>query len=363
MLHSFSWMTLDINYRLFSDLYQEIGDLDRYFYKFNRLNAEEAKSRTLLHVMTHYDSTGSKDLRPYIKKLAREIMKDGYKDIPVDFLEQTVVEDEETVDQGYLKQQHKTPDFTDEVLATIVDSKSRYSAIVGVALVSMRWFLLLCECLENGGSIQATYFPVEFKKACLAIAQNYRAFNADCAAIYERHGAEMRQFMQYEKFRPTSWSESNYSVENGRKYRKGNLVAKDGSDLYNIDLQEFKFVGTLNQSARIYRVYFDKILDILFELVFSPTSNCIKCVIGENYIVRTIGGSWSILNPDLDTESDLLRCELLTNILLETNGKLLSCGSDSVIIVTPGELCIKQGRCYCGINLDFIYKDITDELV
>ena len=356
-------MTLDINYRLFSDLYQEITSLDRYFYKFNRLNAEEAKSRTLLHVLSHYDSSGSKDLRPYIKKLAREIMKDGYRDIPVDFLEQTVVEDEEAVDNGYLKQQHKTPDFTDEVLASIVNAKSRYESVVGVALVSMKWFLLLCQLLENGGSVSATYFPAEFKKACLSVSKNYEAFTADCLTIYLQHGDEMQHFIQYESSRPEGWSEANYTVENGRKYRKGRLESEEGVDLYNIDLQEYKFTGTLGNGARIYRVYFDKILDVLFELVFSPVTNCVKFVVDSCYIVRTIGGSWSILNPSLDTEIDLIRSELLTNILLETNGKLLSCGSDSVIIVTPGELCIRQGRCFCGINLDFVYKDITDELV
>jgi len=355
-------MNLDVDYKLFADVWDILSSLDRYFYKFNKLHAPEAKSRVLLHVMTHYDPSSSKDLRPYVKKLAREIMKDGYKDIPVDFLDQTVTEEEELVEQSYIKHQNKTPDFADDVLSDIVHSSSQYKNVVGIALVSMKWFVLLCKCLEKGG-VTATYFPGEFKKACLAIASNYQAFNSDCSVIYTEHGVEMSRFLSYEEHRPVNWCESNYSVENNRMYRKGSLRTLNDEELINLDLQEFKFIGTLNPNARIYRVWFDRILNTLLDMVYDDKSNILKCIIDDFYVIRTIGGSWSVLNPSLETEGELMKCELLTNLLMESNGKLLSCGSESAVIVTPEELAIRQGRNYCGVNLDFTYKDITDELV
>ena len=89
-----------------------------YFYKFAGQNAEEAMENTLMHVLTHFDS--SKGYLPdYVRKLARTIEKKNNRLVLVDFLEETVSEDDtEEVSTGY-NGGKRSQDVADEAIENI----------------------------------------------------------------------------------------------------------------------------------------------------------------------------------------------------------------------------------------------------
>ena len=86
-------MHQEVKPRDFYEAWKEIEKMRYYFYKFAGQNAEEAMENTLMHVLTHFDS--SKGYLPdYVRKLARTIEKKNNRLVLVDFLEETVLEDD-----------------------------------------------------------------------------------------------------------------------------------------------------------------------------------------------------------------------------------------------------------------------------
>ena len=80
-------MHQEVKPRDFYEAWKEIEKMRYYFYKFAGQNAEEAMENTLMHVLTHFDS--SKGYLPdYVRKLARTIEKKNNRLVLVDFLEE-----------------------------------------------------------------------------------------------------------------------------------------------------------------------------------------------------------------------------------------------------------------------------------
>lgn len=101
--------------------------------------------------------------------------------------------------------------------------------------------------------------------------------------------------------------------------------------------------------------------DRLCDLIDSYETNECKFIMGDNFIVRTLGGSYSILNTDLYNFYDLIRSEIVTNILYDTNSKLLNVGTECIYILASANITLPK-RIVKGIPIEFDIEDITDTL-
>ena len=149
-----------------------------------------------------------------------------------------------------------------------------------------------------------------------------------------------------------------------------------------ISRQEENSPDTTNipfESKRILKVtYFDAWL-YLCDKIDSNQTNELKLILGDNFLIKTLGGSLSIVNPVLYNIYELLKAEFLTNILYETSGRLLCTGTKSVYILWdknwPTIFQQNMGKMekikdkkwiehknLFGVEFDLIYEDVTMDL-
>ena len=212
MLKSYSFMHDDIDMDFYYSVWHEIERLHWYFVKFAGVNTEEAKHRTLMHTLTHFNpSLGN--LSAYVKKLAREITKNSGREVLVDFLENTVSDEiEDTgisgngrIDTGRVK------DFSLDVIDDIVNSdNNRRVDIEKLALDFMNNFVMLCEALINHDT-STKYYPELFIKSCLDLNSVCHNFNKLCLDVFMEYGDDMKLFLSLYNDECV-WRESDFTM-------------------------------------------------------------------------------------------------------------------------------------------------------
>lgn len=362
MLASFSFMQGTIDASFYYDVWEQIQGLKGYFYKFAGENAEEAMQRTLLHTITHFNSSGN--LSAYVKKLAREIMKDGNRLIYVDFLEQTLAEDDEEssakVDLG------RVSDFSYEVIEALDSRSSRMPDIIKVALQYMDRFLVLCEALINHDTT-TLYYPDSFIKECLKIARHCNSFSRMCIDLYARYKEEFEWFLNLDSGNIGVWKETDFLLINQSQSKRVKLLDPvTKKEVEDADIDDWVLKGSLGGDGSkkyILRVDYLDAWEIMCDLIDDTETNAMKFIINGIYIVRTLGGSVSIINPDLFNLYDLVRMEILTNVLQDTRGRVLNVGSRAIYLLCtsmPDSLDQLEHRVIKGIHIDLKYSDITE---
>lgn len=365
MLKSFSFMFGGVDYTFYYDVWTEIQKLKWYFYKFAGENADEAMHKTLMHTLSHFD-TNRGNLSAYIKKLAREITKDNGKLIFVNFLEQTLAygegdeEEKPQVDTG------KVQDFSTEVIDNIILDESRRAEIINLALEFMDKFIILCEALIKHDT-STVYYPEIFISECLKLSQKCRNFNQSCIDIYLEFKEDFEWFLTLDEGNIGSWKETDYLLINQRQSKRVRLLNEDtDQEVIDADQESWYLSGNLGKGRRkrVIKVYYESEWETMCDLVDDCETNCMKFVMDDSYIVRTLGGSYSVLNPDLYNLYDLIRMEILTNVLQVTGGRVLNVGSECIYILCDSDFdcCFEQKRIR-GIDIDFSAVDITDTLV
>lgn len=362
MLKSYSYMPPEMDISFYYEVWEEITRLKWYFYKFAGINADEAIHRTLIHTLTHFQPEKG-NLSSYIKKLAREIAKDNSRLVVVDFLEQTLASDDEelvskpTVDAGNVQ------DFSQEVINDIEFNKNRRSEVVELALEFMDRFIILCEALEKHDT-STRYYPEIFIKQCLSIDAKCGNFNQLCLDLYKEFGDEFKWFTSLADIRSPEWREADYLLINSHKSKRFKLCnVATGLEVEDADLEDFKFVGTLGRNNRILKVRYYELWEMMCDLIDSSETNEMKFIIDDSYIIRTFGGSFSVINVDLYNEYDVVRMEILTNILQDTNGRILNVGSEHVYLVYSTDFKMQKNiREVYGHVIEFDYVDITDSI-
>ena len=169
-----------------------IKGLSYYFQKFNGDDYEVAMSEALYHAMEHFDADKG-ELVPYLKKLAREIMKPDSRLVFKDFLENTVSDDIDSYGNGHTKV-IKEPEVTyiDEYAED--SSAEQREQIIALALNDMNFFVILCESLLSKDTT-TKYFPKAFKTSCLKLAKAIPLFNAICLDLYFKYKDGFAEFM------------------------------------------------------------------------------------------------------------------------------------------------------------------------
>lgn len=359
-MKSFSYMESNVTPQFFYTIVTEIQNLKWYFTRFANSNADEAMQRTLMHTITHFnESKGT--LSGYVKKLAREITKDSGKVVCVDFLEQTLSEDEDnvkvaSVDAG------RTLDISTEVIEKLMLESNDGTDIINLSLGFMDKFLVLCEAIRNRDT-STNYYPDVFVKESLKLSKKYPSFNKDCLKLYDTVADEMKKFLSLDVNNDGVWKEADYlQLRLNKSKRIKFRNRKTGAEVEDADKEDYYLDGNL-VGKFVVRVAYEDLWEQMCDLIDSYEINVMKFIIGNQYIIRTLGGSLSVTNPDLFGMYDLLRNEIVTNVQKDTNGRILNVGSSYVyMLCTDRSFEEMPKRTIRGIEIGLTAEDITESL-
>lgn len=353
-----------VDIAFFYEVWNELDSLKWYFYKFAGANADEAMSKTLYHTLTHFNKDKG-NLSAYVKKLAREITKENSRLIYVDFLEQTVPDEDDGDEQVPKAIGGSVRDFSDDVAEAMVLAEDRRGEVVNLALEFMDKFMTLCDALKRRDT-STRYFPDIFIRTCMDINSRCMNFNQLCFDIYEEYGDELQWFLDLGKL-SENWREADFMmIRNSGSKRLHMINPKTGEDVEDADFEPFVIqgkLGTGESRKKIIKVAYYDVWELMCNLVDANETNEIKFVIGNSYVVRTFAGSVSGLNTNLCGMYSLIRSEILTNVLLDTGGRVLNIGSENFYLVcNPNMDKVSLERSVHGFDLKIDYVDITSEV-
>ena len=321
-----------------------------------------------VHTLTHYDANKG-SLNAYIKSLARVLGKRANKEICVDFLEQTIMEDGQSATKIEDKQNGttkvflgNTKDFTNEVIFNIEKNSLARREIVCLSLEFMDKFVTLCDALERHDT-STMYYPDIFIKSCMRINSQYDDFNQRCIDLYYEFADYFNWFINIdENNEGAEWRETDHLLISSNLSKRVKFVNKRTNQLVeNADAEEWYVKGKLS-GKHIIKVKYSDVWNMMCDLVDADNTNEIKFIIDDFYVIKTFGGSYSVLNPSLYNIYDLVRTEILTNILRDTGGRLINAGSENFYILCDTNIIDNINnniRVVRGYTLRFDCEDIT----
>lgn len=361
MMKSFSYMDTTITGSLYYLLWSEIEKLRRYFSKFCGQNTDEAMQATLVHALTHF-SESKGDVSVYIKSLARDITKDNNRLIFVDFLEQTLASDDfddynkPKVDTGSIN------DFSQSLINDIMLKSYKRKEVIELALCFMDKFMLMCDSIINRDTT-TNYYPDIFIKECLKLSKGFEYFNQLCVSIYRQYKDKFVEFLSYDLKTQGDWRETDYPTIYQSLSKRLKLVnPQTGKVVDDPDIEDFKLAGNLG-NKRVLKVYYYDLWDLMCNYVDSTDINVMRFTIEDSYIIRTLGGSITIVNPDLFNIYDLCRTEILSNVLHDLNARCIGVGSECFyLFINNGGRTQIPSRVIKGIPINLSVEDITDTI-
>ena len=356
-MKSFAYSEEDFDSSLCYQIWYEIEGLRSYFRKFSRGREDEAMQLTLNHAMTHYRPNRG-DLVPYLKTLAREILKDGNKYVPCDFMEETVADIKNEgcgtkVNSEGTKVSIGNADSTvKDVLSRLEDDTNYREKIAELALQFMNFFMLMCQSLINKDST-TIYFPKVYIRECLKLQSKTDTFNSECLLLYSEYKDEFDKFINWSLSNEGSWRETDFDLINKYGSKRIKMCTEDGSICKDPDKENWHLVGNLG-NKRVIKIPYVDIYDYMCDLVDEDGINQMKFTIDDSFILRTLGGSLSVVNPCLFSEYDLIKSEILTNMLYDTQGRYIGVGSEYMYFIVDADKDYKiPHRRINGIDLDF----------
>ena len=367
MLKSYSFMDSEVPLAFYYAIIEELKTLEGYLYSFNGVRADEARQRVFMHTITHYNPNKGQNLNAYLKSLIRDILKEGHRVVSVDFLEQTAYVDDdnntnsangEPIDTG------KIPDFVDNLVEDMCIKNDLTTDIVSLALKYPANFIMLCKSLMTFNSSHDKFDPA-FKRECLRIYRSGKNFNDACMLIYQTHGKDICWFLDLHKCSNQYWKEGNFAKLRNAGIKKCNIISlkKDISVGDSKDVP-FEFRGSLTPLQRIYRVDYYGVWDMLCSLAEGTETNELKLSIGSHFLFQTPGGSILGGDPDYNSIYELLRVEIITNLLTNTRSKLITYGKEYMYMLnSTGSPLEDATYTACNLSLPFHFEDVTEHIL
>lgn len=358
-MKSFSYQSEVPDSRRYYELWTAIEKLKRYFYKYNGVNCEEAMLETLQHAVKHYDPNKG-DIEPYLKNLARNASKkQSNVEIPCDFLEETVSEEYFGTCIG------DPTGVVREIIAEIDYEIDKRDEIARLALSHMSFFSLFCESVINRDST-TRYFPESFVSEILKISGQTKKFNETLLNIYAEHRNGLAYFVGADVNNEGNWREADFEHIRKSSSKRVSLCNNAG-DTSALDSEgSLYFRGNLEGKAVVAVDYYE-LFNSLCDLVDCSTEGitALRYDIGDHFIVRSLGGSLSIVNPNLLNIYSLFRSEIITNILYDLNARYLGCGDKFIYVMAnkkEGAHIIPK-KLIKNIEIELNAIDITEELI
>ena len=170
----------NIDVDLCYEINQSLKELRLYFAKCNPYKVDEAIEMSFFHALSHYNRDEG-ELKPYLKSLARSILKTNLsrREHCFEFMEDVVKDTDMDVATGVV----------DDAVRIKVENR-----VVDLALTFMNFFVLLSESIIQHDS-ETRYYSKEFKDECLRLVRSYDDFNSVCLHVYNSYGTSMKSFL------------------------------------------------------------------------------------------------------------------------------------------------------------------------
>lgn len=360
MLDTFFFVKEEFRPSVWYQVWEELGSLKGYLYKVCKHDAKNARVRVFEHAIAHYKPEKG-NLNAYLRKLIDTSVKRNPKFTPVDT---TIID--ATVEEGAQRFNEYTGlssrQLEVQVEEAIISNTEKLEKVASLALSNMRYFLLYARQVISR-DLTTYYFPDTFKKEtyrCFSFCKE--DFHPLVLHIYNSHKSGFETFLT-ECSVGDAYRELDMDTIEKRTSKRLVLKDKNGGTLFDPDVTQW-YIKNLGDK-RIIKVYYKEIYESLCDLVDAEGCNAIKYTIGETYIFKTLGGSLSLINVPLFRMYDIIRYELITNMLYDFNARLLSVGSECVYLLQSptctGEYIAPKTRVIRGFELSFEYRDVTPE--
>ena len=330
VLNSIEYFPCRLDCTLVYEVEEVLQQMDGYFYKFCGKEADEARAKVLLHTLTHYKSEKG-DLKPYIKSLIRDILKDGGKLVCVDFLEETVSEDDSDTEGSKFQNLTRVPNFVDKLIADNDDVV--FDLVSKLVLTSLRDFLLLSQSLISG-SINVFGFSRPFIENCLKITKEHPRFNEVCVKVYDLYKDDINYFLSCEEMGylyEADFTKSVYSQQVAIVDRYTGFKLPDPDRLPD---DELLIKGKLGDRV-IYRIDYLDILENIEAMYSDTKASFLRLTIGNYYIARNLSGQVIYGNPSIQSLLSVAKHELLSTLQKFSLGRLLVAGSEHFYMLCP----------------------------
>lgn len=337
-------------------------------YVKNKGDPSEILDTVYHHAMEHYDPEKG-ELIPYLVTLLRSTRTTDTRE--VHFENQDKVVSDQILRVGSRKDRVFGSTVivnTDPHISPRVDKFSDvYEQVAEFALGSLPEFIPFCEAVKTRNSTNLHFSPA-FKKQARRLYSASEHFLGICLDIYSQYGDAMKEFIEEQPKiagkEAELWVEAEYKTDRLIS-RRISLVRPDGSVCSDPDTEPFKIKGSLGDK-HLYRVRYREMYDLMEEYIDSLEYNPIKFSIGNSYIFRTLGGSYSVLNLSLFTEYEAVRMEMITNIARDLgNARYITWGSECFYFLVPpprnpdAGFPLPKDREIRGVKIHFDSEDIT----
>lgn len=310
--------------RLLATISNNLKQLEKYFYKFNKDKAGEALCRACIHAYKHYDKRYG-ELIPYLKALARTIMCITEEDEPIEEIEQLAID--------------TTTPVEDLALEELIEEDVNKLVIREIMLPYMTNFLTLGELFEMGESVQSNkiYFSQSFKTICVNIMRRvgHTSFTKSIIYLYKKYKESMLWFLEQDKFVHRNYVAIDYATLN-KNTAKRIFVIDDLQERVYIPDRYRKQLYVKGASVEMESIAKIRYIDLLYQIeVLSSTLaiNALAYIVDGQKILRTCGGSEAVLTTDMDNVYELNKDELIMNILTVGKCRLLATGYDYLYVI------------------------------
>lgn len=358
------------------DLSQHIQDLRYYFIKFapkgdsnnvQTLAIDEILNKAFLHAMTHYNSSKG-ELDKYLKSLARGSMQEAgndalrnHADIDASFVKDDI--DSMLVQSALYKYALEQESLENTVVDKVFYETYDRQDLVRLSLTYINEFVAMCNALVTRNTTKV--YSDAFVQECMSLMNTHPTFYDDCMYLYDTFGSQYEWFINVANDKEGIWKEADYTLLTTKESKRIRLLNEQTEqDVEDADVEPFFIYGNIGKK-RIYRVYYAPLWESLCDKIDSKEINELKFIIGNDYLVRTPGNSCALLNTDLYGLYDLIRDEIVTNMVFKYDARLIHVGSESIYLLVNATIdnypnTIVRAN---GIDINLNAQDVTDDLM
>lgn len=363
MLQSYAFYPEEIPFEKWYEVIKCVEKWEKFIIKaVGYLNLPEARQRIIQHCLTH----PYHNLDAYICKLANVIMIQHSKEVPIDFTEQVMHYDDNTdLGTGSTNKNKnganplEQENFADGVVEKLIQEENDLTALYNIILEYPEEFLKFCLVLVNQSTTKE--FDRPFSQKIYSLRKDYENYTDTIKAIYSNIGEDLNLFLTEE----TGWAEADFTLAGNKLLQNLHLVnvEDETTPVLDADVEPF-YVRGLRKGYHVYRVRYFEAWDFLCELISSDTSNVAKFCLNNRYLFRLPSGYISGINQDISTGYDLIREEIVTNVLKYFKTRYIHTGSEYVYLVSKNAVDIPPLKTTIfGNEFEFVLEDITSKVV
>ena len=326
------------------EVYKMIDKWKRLFYKVNRSKdrGDEAMSQTLLGALKFYKPEKG-NLQGYIVQYAKTVLNDNTakQEVLLDFLELVLGDGEDSLEDTTSDTKSlnnnvphtRIKDFTEDLFDFEEEMTEGIPEVSLLALSSLQEFVSLATSIQRRDT--TNHYTKQFMNRSLDLSRRFKNFNSICVDIYNQHKKEIEWFLKIQtEFEVTnkSFEEADYTYKLSKPKRINLINADEGTPVKDADTENFVVTNKNNTPCKIYKINYIDTLSELYDYATDEENNEFSFHLSKHWLFRSLHSN-VLINPKLDIIYEMLKVEIITNLIKATKTKFLHLGSDCLYLV------------------------------